>query len=211
MASIAPTRLQKRKVCPKCGQSLSHAAYARHLNPNVCPEKNFAHNSSQTTLEPTCALQPTARPDCTIQPMTSLECAIQPTASSVVEQGDISEELLADTELSDNSSSDSSVESDCIEVLSDDDECFLEFEAGSPVGEEEEQSDSVEMLNCDNENDSTQMMSTERRQNRAATEQLFHNIVMHICLYMTFFNCVLESQNVVSLFFTISLDQWCLG
>ena len=33
------TRQRKRKVCSKCGQNLSHAAYIRHQNPTVCPGK----------------------------------------------------------------------------------------------------------------------------------------------------------------------------
>ena len=38
MASLVNLRQRKRKRCRKCNQELSHSAYARHLNPSVCPE-----------------------------------------------------------------------------------------------------------------------------------------------------------------------------
>ena len=37
---MATTRQRKRKVCSKCGQNLSHAAYVRHQNPLICPGNN---------------------------------------------------------------------------------------------------------------------------------------------------------------------------
>ena len=55
MASCLRQRKQKR--CRKCNQELSHSAYARHLNPTVCPEvqssdveEQAAENLSENAL-----------------------------------------------------------------------------------------------------------------------------------------------------------------
>ena len=37
---MATTCQRKRKMCSKCGQNLSHAAYVHHQNPLICPGNN---------------------------------------------------------------------------------------------------------------------------------------------------------------------------
>ena len=57
MMEHTPTRQRKRKVCPKCSQNLSHAAYVRHQNPMVCPGRLEA-KKSKTSQPDSAYLQP---------------------------------------------------------------------------------------------------------------------------------------------------------
>ena len=69
MASIPTPRQRKRKVCVKCGQKLSHAAYVRHQNPLVCsgetvqPKKRCGEPASTSPEEAICGMEPTVHDD----------------------------------------------------------------------------------------------------------------------------------------------------
>ena len=67
MAGVPITRQRKRKVCFKCGQSLSHRAYVRHQNPLICPRKTQSKNSCG---EPVCVPRLAVASSC-MQPTTS--------------------------------------------------------------------------------------------------------------------------------------------
>ena len=175
-------RQRKRRVCPKCNQNLSHAAYVRHQNPMVCPETKRLRTSDKAV------------------PCTSAEdTALQPTCTepSLVVQQSTDEEsvLFSDT---DSGSESTESESDNVEIMSD---IEMDVNAGTDAsvmncssgGLSQEETCNQTHTQVDSPRLSNQMESTH-------TTQTFHVIVTHICLFITFFQlCYRISERGITL------------
>ena len=202
---------RKRRVCKKCKQQLSHSAYIRHQNPAVCPETRNPNSHMEG-----CITGPLVRDD--QGQLQSMECEGGLESSGVECEGILSGEcndagVLDSGEVSSSTSSDSEPASGGDDNMSD-----VEVFSDGSVPEEETSIANLENTSSRAKTASSSCESTKEDVQIVGhlndTPVITHNlhiISLHICLFLSFFSCVIRFQNVVFLFYWHSLEPFCSG
>ena len=185
-AIMKEPRKRKRKLCPKCGQFLSHSAYSRHLNSTVCPSVEEGE-----TLK---------------------DCLSTHSASNygADEFSELAEEKTV-TE-SDDSGEENVIECPETEESDSDHECSLsgssDHSDDEVVVSDNESIENLENLNNEtsNDNDNTHVPRETLGQN-----ERIKRILIHVTLFLTFFQlCYRISERGITLLlmFLKSLFYW---